>query len=233
MDKIAEAFHSLSTDKEEILHKMKFGCLLKVPKKLPTSVNLMNRQFSLWLMRNVDVCFSEINLGVRGSLPIAPRDVNRVFGLPWKGEKIEPCQPEEIDKAKLMIRRILLLKDSDAMDLVTIKNLIVREYPKCMSHEHRRCFAVASVIYAASYFLAPKGRPAKIINEILPYLVGQNNICDVNWSEYVLRVLLESCSKVQNDILLEQASLTLDGCLLLLQVNILNQKKVIVCCLTR
>jgi hypothetical protein len=87
-----------------------------------------------------------------------------------------------------------------------------------MTQEHERCFAVASVIYATSYFLAPKGRPTKVNNEILPYLVDYKDIGRLNWSEYVLRVLLESCSKVQNDVLLDQASLIIQGCVLVLQV---------------
>jgi hypothetical protein len=157
MDKIAEAFSCMCKEKEEIIQKIDFGGLLKLPKKDPsmsTRRSLMNRQFSLWLMRNVDVGNSEINLGIRDRLPMIARDVKRILGLPCKGKNIEASQPGELEKAKLMIRKYLLLKDSDVMDLTTIKNLIVRPYPKCMTQEHQRCFAVASVIYAASYHLS-------------------------------------------------------------------------------
>jgi hypothetical protein len=221
MDKIDEVFSGLCKEKEEIIQKINFGGLLKLPKKdhsMSTRRSLMNRQFSVWLMRNVDVANCEINLGIRGRLPMTAKDVERILGLPCKGKIIEASQPSELEKAKVMIKRYLLLKDSDVMDLTTIKNLILRPYPKCMTQEHERCFAVASVIYATSYFLAPKGRPTKVNNEILPYLVDYKDIGRLNWSEYVLRVLLESCSKVQNDVLLDQASLIIQGCVLVLQV---------------
>jgi hypothetical protein len=216
---VAEAFSSLRVDKEEIIHKMRFGGLLKLPQEQQFTPCLVNRQFSLWLMRNVDVSSSEINLGMRGRIPLTTRDVNRVLGLPWKGKMIQPVEAAEIEQVKKVIKRYLLLSDSDALDLPTVRDIILRDYPKCMSEEHKRCFAVAVVIYATSYFLSPKSRPAKISNEVLSYLVDYKNIRHVNWSEYVLRVLLESCSKVQNDKCLGQASFTLDGCLLVLQVR--------------
>jgi hypothetical protein len=209
----------LRHDKEEILHKMRFGGLLKLPQEQQFTPCLVNRQFSLWLMRNVDVSFSEINLGMRGRIKITPRDVNRVLGLPWKGKLIESSEPGEIERVTKIIRRHLLLNDSDVLDLATVRHLIVREYPKCMTEDQKRCFAIAAVIYATSYFLSPKSRPAKIINEVLPYLVDYSNIRHVNWSQYVLRVLLESCAKVQNANCFGQASFTLDGCLLVLQVT--------------
>jgi hypothetical protein len=221
MDKIAEVFSCITPEKEEIIKKISFSGLLKLPKKVPSMGPrkcLLNRQFSLWLMRNVDVSTSEINLGIRGRVPLNARDVNRILDLPWKGIIIKPSEHAEIEKAKIIIRRYLLLKDWEAMDLQTVRNLIVRQYPKCMTYEHQRCFAVASAIYAASYFIAPKGRPAKVNTEILPYLAAHKDISNINWSEYVVRILLESCSKVQNDVLLDQASLILQGCVLVLQV---------------
>jgi hypothetical protein len=216
---VQEAFSCIGEDKKEIIKKMKLEGLLKLPQQQPFTQCLVNRQFSFWLMRKVDVSASELNLGKRGRIPLTAGDVNRVLGIPCKGKSIEPSEGAEIDRAKKIIRRYLLLKDSDMLDLATVRRVIEQEYPKSMNEEERRCFAVAAVIYATSYFLAPKSRPAKINNEVLPYLVDYRNIGDVNWSEYVLRVLLESCSKVQNVNCLGQASLTLDGCLLVLQVT--------------
>jgi hypothetical protein len=210
----------MGEEKEKIIKKMRFGGLLKLPQQQQFTPCFVNRQFSFWLMLNVNVNASEVNLGRRGRIPITARDVNRVLGLPWKGKIIEPSEQVDIDKAKKEIRRYLLLKESDTLDLATVRRLIDKEYPECMNEEQRRCFVVAAVIYATSYFLAPKSRPAKINNDILPYLVDYQNICLVNWSEYVLRVLLESCSKVQNVNCLGQASCTLDGCLLVLQVRV-------------
>jgi hypothetical protein len=217
--KVQEAFSSIGEDKKEIIKKMRLGGLLKLPQQQQFTPCLVNRQFSFWLMLNVDVSASEVNLGRRGRIPLNARNVNRVLGIPCTGKSIEPSEAGEIDRAKKIIRRYLLLKDSDMLDLATIRRVIQQEYPRCMNEQERRCFAVAAVIYATSYFLAPKSRPAKINNEVLPYLVDYKNIGDVNWSEYVLRVLLESCSKVQNVNSLGQASLTLDGCLLVLQVT--------------
>lgn len=206
-------------EKREIIQKLKFTGLLKLPRLLPFTSCLVNRQFCLWLMRKVDVQRSEINLGPRGRIPMTPRDVNRILAIPWKGKIIDGEKQNNYQEVKAIIRNYLLLNDSDALDLATIQKLLAREYPACMNDDQRRCFTVAAVIYAVSYFLAPKGRPPKINNEVLPFLVDYNNIRHVNWSEYVLRVLLDSCSKVQSDICSEQSSVILDGCLLVLQVS--------------
>lgn len=78
---------------------------------------------------------------------------------------------------------------------------------------------VAAVIYSMSYFLAPKGRPARVNTNILETLVQPSNINKIKWCSFIMKTLRESSSKIRADLDAGSRSVCLDGCLLLLQVE--------------
>jgi hypothetical protein len=91
---VAEVFRNLSGQRAEIVRHLKFSGLTMLPQCDQGRTSLLNREFSLWLMNNVDVEARSIDLGPRGRIPMLPEDVQRVFGFPCKGQEILPCRQD-------------------------------------------------------------------------------------------------------------------------------------------
>lgn len=120
------------------------------------------------------------------------------------------------------VKKILLIDSSDKLNMAAIEHIVLRKYPFEMCNKHRIAFLVVVVIYAVSYFLAPRGNPPELNCDVLPYLIDPVSAFSLNWSQYVLDVLIESCKNVQRaKYWSDKKSCTLDGCLLLLQVTII------------
>jgi hypothetical protein len=170
-------------------------------------------------MNNVDVNERTFNLGERGKIPIHPEDVERVLGLPAEGVEIMPFCKDGMEDIVKSIKKILMLDSAQKLDMEAIENIVLQEYPEVMSNSQRISLLVAVVIYAVSYFLAPRGNPPELNYDVLCYLTDPMSAFCVNWSKYVLDVLMESCKKVKKErYWMEKEKCTLDGCILVLQV---------------
>ncbi|KAL6634746.1 hypothetical protein ACP70R_027417 [Stipagrostis hirtigluma subsp. patula] len=219
---LSDVFSNTKGEKADLLRSTGFGFLLSLPRPGAGSSSMVNRQFSLWLMKIMDPLNCAIHVKGRGRIPITPEDVNRVLGIPYKGEDIEDESYELRDVVYTRIKGLLMLDDDTPLDLKTIGDILRKDLEEPMETRQKVAFMVASVIYATSYFLAPRGRPASISKDILIPLMDPSNIPRMDWARYVLRILCGSSSKVKRDLFMMRKSVTLDGCLLLLQIMYLD-----------
>lgn len=221
---MAELFSKMKGHKEQLLGAMTFRGLMSLPIIETNAVKSVNRQLGFWLLMRLDAKTGVLELGGRGRIPITEKDINLVMGLQCIGDELTVSDQSRIESIKQRIKNILMLDESDVLDLQSIQGVLEIDLPEDASHLQRNAFVVAAAIYAVSYFLAPKGRPTKINTEILEALQDPANVFRINWASYVLKTLKECSNKVQNDVRAQAKTVTLDGCLLVLQVIFLNKR---------
>ena len=198
---------------------MMFDGLLQLPKGEGDSEMPFKLQFSFWLLTNLDSTTGTLQLGDHGSIPIKDADVNFVMGLLWTGEELAVHDPSKLDWNKNIIRKKLVLDANDELDLDNIKKVLQWDISNDKDEALQDAYMIAMVIYAVSYFIAPRGRPPKINIDIFDSITEPKRILNLNWSSYVLKTLKESSSKIKADMLAGKSSVCLDGFLLFLQVQ--------------
>lgn len=142
-----------------------------------------------------------------------------VMGIPWSGDELKKLDPLMIQKTKQLVKQGLLLEPEDDLSLENIVKVLEPEIPAEGNGGHHKAFIMASFLLAVSYFLAPKGRPPKVNSEILECILDTEKLANINWASYVLMSLREASGKLNREIMANTKSVTLDGCLLLLQVR--------------
>ncbi|TVU33446.1 hypothetical protein EJB05_25263 [Eragrostis curvula] len=148
-------------------------------------------------------------------------DVTLVLGLPHKldsvsGKKISLSRAAELVKINLGFGK------HEDIRMEYIENLLIKDYSGKMSTREKIAFKVAVVLFVDAYFLAPKSSPGRVNHSVLPYLVDPDAIHVVNWSSYVLRVAKEASIKVKHALSTGKKSVSLDCCLLFLEVFYLD-----------
>lgn len=207
--------------KQRLLEQIKFSALMHLPRIETTAVKSVNRQLGFWLMMRLNGDTGVLELGERGKIPITIEDVGLVLGLQTVGDELVVSDPKNLERTKERIKKILMLDEGEMLDLDTIRKVLERDITESSGNSEQDAFVVAAVIYATSYFLAPKGRPPRVNTDILETLVDPSNIYKINWSSYVLKTLKECSKKVKSDLRSQAKTVTLDGCLILLQVSLI------------
>lgn len=182
------------------------------------TVKCVNRQLGFWLLMRLNGDTGVLELGERGRIPLTVNDINLVLGIPCTGDELIITDAAKLDGVKERIKNILQLSASDVLDLESVKRVLERDIPDECPNLHMDAFVVAAAIYAVSYFLAPKGRPPRVNTDILEALQEPANVYRINWSSYVLKTLKDCSNKVKRDVRARSKTVTLDGCLLVLQV---------------
>ncbi|KAL6646871.1 hypothetical protein ACP70R_015565 [Stipagrostis hirtigluma subsp. patula] len=217
-----DVFSNTTGEKADLLQSIGFGFLLKLPKPEAGTKTLVNRRFSLWLLKIMDPLNCALSIKGRGRIPISPEDVNRVLGIPFQGADITDEFCDLRDVVYTHMKGLLMLDDDESLNLKSVEKVLRRKIEGPMASNQKVAFMVASVIFASSLFLAPRGRPASISKDLLLPLMDPSNIPNLNWAKYLLRILCDSSSKVKRDIFMMTKTVTLDGCLLVLQVMYLD-----------
>lgn len=209
-----DAFMKFDSEKRGLLNSIGMGGLLKVHKQ-----RLQCRNLLLSLLSNMDPDTGTITLK-NGELTPKDRDVNLVLGIPYKGIEVSPLSrsPGVIDKVKGIL---LLGRDSD-ITIEVVHEILLRDYGRKMNRQERDAFKVAAMLFVDSCFLGPRGCKRKINKDILQHVADPLNICKTNWSGYVLRVLRQTASKVQQNLRVGNKSVLLEGCLFFLLVCFLQ-----------
>jgi hypothetical protein len=214
-----EVLANCNEEKQKILRNMMFDGLMHLPKGDGESDRPFKLQFSFWLLTKLDSRTAKLQLGKRGNIPILVEHVGLVLGLTTKGQELAVHDPSKLEMNKSIIKKNLMLDEADEIDLDNIRKVLQRDILNDEDERIKIAFRTAVVIYAVSYFLAPRGRPPKVNTEIFDSITNPEKIFKINWSSYVLKTLRESSSKIQSDILAGKSSVCLDGCLLFLQVT--------------
>jgi hypothetical protein len=116
------------------------------------------------------------------------------------------------------VKKNLLLDETDELDLESVRQVLERDLVEKSSVYNKIAFITAAVIWATSYFLAPKGRPPRVNSEVLESLVCPREVYKINWASYVLKTLRDYSLKLKRDLHSQASSVCLDGCLLFLEV---------------
>ncbi|TVU03795.1 hypothetical protein EJB05_50642, partial [Eragrostis curvula] len=158
------------------------------------------------------------NTFIRACIPVVDYDVKLVLGLPDACfSKLRPSTA--VSLAMNIVKGILKLSRTAEITLDYVESLLVKEYDGKMSIKDKEAFKVAVVLFVDAYLFSPSSGQAKINNSVCPYLVNPNSIDKVNWSAYVLRAVKEASRKVKKSLASGNKSVSLDCCLILLQVR--------------
>lgn len=206
-------FSNLSDEKHEIIRYLGFGVLLKLSPhtKFP-------RLLALWIIRNMDPVTGAISVGSGASIKANDSDLRLVLGIPCNTKVVKCGSPvSPLDVAR--VKRILMLKNGEDITLECIESILTRDYGRKMNKTVIEAFKVAVVLYADAYFLGPKGRKARINQDMFRNLAQPGLIPELNWCSYVLSCLIHSSNRVQESISTGNKTLTIDGCLLFCVVS--------------
>ncbi|KAL6615921.1 hypothetical protein ACP70R_038191 [Stipagrostis hirtigluma subsp. patula] len=216
VNRIARVFGSLNGEKADLLREIGFAGLMHVRHQ-----ERFDRQFAFWLLNSMDHTNGSIAMKDGSNLELTDFDVHLVLGLPFSGDPVsvsQKCARRDVDK----IKSILLLPPSADVSVEYLENLIVRQYGPKMTFREKNAFKVAAVLFADSYFIRPHGTAVKVNQSIFGNLLDVDSICKKNWASYLLHGLKRACCRVRHCIRQENKSITLDGCLILLQVFYLD-----------
>lgn len=176
-------------------------------------LSMFPRLLVLWLIRNMDTQTGTITITSGEKLTVAAIDVNLVLGIPHGGKPVtygKQLDPDEFTR----LRTVLMMKDGAEITLKDLEKILLRNSGNNMSEAEAVAFKVALLLYLDAYFLAPKENTVKINYELFRSIEDTNNVHRLNWSRYVLDILLQSAKRVQRSLGSENRTATLEGCLL-------------------
>lgn len=140
------------------------------------------------------------------------QDVELVMGVPSK-EKLITCGAPVTQNDVARVKSTLMVRQGMEITLGYLEKVLVKDYGTKMSRKEIEAFKIAAVLYADAYFIGPKGTKAKVDQELYRYVSDPSVIGNLNWSEYVLRVLNESTKRAQAMMRQGESKATLEGCL--------------------
>ncbi|PNT69586.1 hypothetical protein BRADI_3g58231v3 [Brachypodium distachyon] len=119
----------------------------------------LDGQLSLWLLGSVDTSTMTIKSpGDQPSLPMKPRDVHLVLGLPYQGVEVD--DGSNVSEATMSaVREKLFLKNTGGMITVDyLEDILVNDYNDDMSAAEEEAFKIAAVLYLRVACMLSKAR---------------------------------------------------------------------------
>lgn len=202
-----------------------FGGLLELPLH-----RKVGHRFSLWLLTKVarDAAGAQpAAAGKVAGIPFYPHDVSKVFGVPSGGRPVpkkDQVQGLVSDEAKATVRGTLGLDEGDDSRLRILhaaKHVLKKKFRRGMAEKDGAAFKVAFVVFVVENLLAPR----EVDSVSLDYFMAlrrPDEIQTYDWSEYVIRVILDSAREVQAALAQGQPVENLFGCILFLQIFYLD-----------
>ncbi|TVU16114.1 hypothetical protein EJB05_39665, partial [Eragrostis curvula] len=215
LNKIRNVLGSFVGQKKHLLESIGFGGLLLIHKQPKIS-----RRLAFWLLRNMENPGISIVVRDGAKIQIKDADVNLVLGLPHQLDGTR--QLLSISRAAEIVKATLGLGKQADIRMDYIESLLMKDYCGKMSIKEKLAFKVALVLFVDAYFLAPKSSPARVNYGLLPYLVDPDSIQGINWSAYLLKVVKEASIKVKHAISRGNKNVSLDCCLIFLEVFYLD-----------
>lgn len=209
-----------SLDKKQLVRSIGFGGLLELPLH-----RKIGHRFSLWLLTKVvpdsTVASHPAAAGKVAGMPFYPNDVSKVFGVPSGG-----CPVPKLvsDEAKAILRGALGLgegDDSRPRILHAAKHVLKRKFGRGMAEKDQAAFKIAFVVFVVENLLAPRETDSVSLDYFMA-LRRPDEIHTYDWSEFVIRVVLDSARQVQAAFAQGRPVENLFGCILFLQIYYLD-----------
>lgn len=185
----------------------------------------IGHRFSLWLLTKVvpdsTVASHPAAAGKVAGMPFYPNDVSKVFGVPSGG-----CPVPKLvsDEAKAILRGALGLgegDDSRPRILHAAKHVLKRKFGRGMAEKDQAAFKIAFVVFVVENLLAPRETDSVSLDYFMA-LRRPDEIHTYDWSEFVIRVVLDSARQVQAAFAQGRPVENLFGCILFLQIYYLD-----------
>lgn len=217
-----------SPEKKQLVRSIGFGGLLELPLH-----RKIGHRFSVWLLTKVvrDAAGARASqpaaAGKVAGIPFYPHDVSKVFGVPSGGcsvPKKDQVQVLVTDEAKATVRGALGLDEGDDSRLRILhaaKHVLKKKFRRGMAEKDRAAFKIAFVVFVVENLLAPREMDSVSLDYFMA-LRRPDEIQTYDWSEYVIRVILDSAREVQAAFAQGRPVENLFGCILFLQVGPCN-----------
>lgn len=213
-----------SPEKKQLVRSIGFGGLLELPLH-----RKIGHRFSLWLLTKVvrDAAGASASQPAAAGIPFYPHDVSKVFGVPSGGcsvPKKDQVQVLVTDEAKATVRGALGLDEGDDSRLRILhaaKHVLKKKFRRGMAEKDRAAFKIAFVVFVVENLLAPREMDSVSLDYFMA-LRRPDEIQTYDWSEYVIRVILDSAREVQAAFAQGRPVENLFGCILFLQIFYLD-----------
>ncbi|KAM3401040.1 hypothetical protein ACQJBY_005695 [Aegilops geniculata] len=217
-----------SPEKKQLVRSIGFGGLLELPLH-----RKVGHRFSLWLLTKVvrDAAGAGASqpaaAGKVAGIPFYPHDVSKVFGVPSGGRPVpkkDQVQGLVSDEAKATVRGALGLDEGDDSRLRILhaaKHVLKKKFRRGMAEKDRAAFKIAFVVFVVENLLAPRETDSVCLDYFMA-LRRPDEIQTYDWSEYVIRVILDSACQVQAALAQGRSVENLFGCILFLQIFYLD-----------
>ncbi|XP_048533959.1 uncharacterized protein LOC125512911 [Triticum urartu] len=217
-----------SLEKKQLVRSIDFGGLLELPLH-----RKVGHRFSLWLLTKVvrDAAGASASqpaaVGKVAGIPFCPQDVSKVFGVPSGGRPVpkkDQVQGLVSDEAKATVRGALSLEEGDDSRLRILhaaKHVLKKKFRRGMAEKDRAAFKIAFVVFVVENLLAPRATDSLSLDYFMA-LRRPDEIQTYDWSEYVIRVILDSACQVQAAFAQGRPVENLFGCIIFLQIFYLD-----------
>jgi hypothetical protein len=162
-----------------------------------------------------------ITAGEHIKMKIVSEDIEKILGIPARGRDVLASAIKEEDKASFLEKHLSFLGSENSM-VETAETIIQKELPINMCKKDADHCKIAFVVFIMGRFSAPTTVFFHGNYNFWHAILNIEEIKDYNWRDYVLSCLLDSARVVYFGNLLKKPVVTITGCPILLQVNILQ-----------
>lgn len=118
----------------------------------------VDRRFAVWLMCRVNNLTRTIVLDSTKTIELDARDVNRVFGIPCRGKRVDGNSCTDRQTITKILTLHLQASKQNARSMKPAVEIITRNYNTPMTKEQCDAFKVAFIIYIMSALFNPTSR---------------------------------------------------------------------------
>uniref|UniRef100_A0A0E0LRZ5 Aminotransferase-like plant mobile domain-containing protein n=1 Tax=Oryza punctata TaxID=4537 RepID=A0A0E0LRZ5_ORYPU len=177
---VVDIIKDFNNTKKELIGEIGFGGILDF------KLTKVHRQYGAWLLSKVDPKSCTIVMDVNQELPVGPKDVNEVFGLPCSGDPIIPCSQEELIEKKQILCEIFGIPNFSHLKISLLEEILKKKYGTTMTIVEKRVFKVAFVLYVTTKLLAPQSCANFISPRYIRAVSDVDNKKQYNWCQFVI-----------------------------------------------
>jgi hypothetical protein len=199
--------------KKQAVREIGYGGVLHVP-----LINKVNLKFTLWLLSRIDVKSRSMPVGRDGRLFLCPTHMEKLLGVPSSGRQVCGLEPDNAQERSDFVRLAMGANQHCNNPLKAAQSVVTRPWKDDVSSDMVDEFKVAFVVWINGRFLAPTTKHDLGCSDFWGSLYITSEIKEFNWGSYYLDHMMEAASRVQADMKLKKATMTITSCPLVWQV---------------
>jgi hypothetical protein len=199
--------------KKDAVREIGYGGLLHLPQ-----INKVNLKFTLWVLSKIDVQSRSMPVGRDGRVFLCPEHMEKLLGVPSSGRQVCGLEPDNAQERSDFVRLAMGATQHCNNPLKAAQSVVTRPWKDEVSCDMIDEFKVAFVVWINGRFLAPTTKHDLGCSDFWGSLYITREIKEFNWGSYYLEHMMDAASRVQADMKLKRATMTITSCPLVWQV---------------